>query len=97
MINSLMPFYDKFISPNLLRRHLQYTIVALTRLGAVLAYQEILLAFMFGKTNCIKCIKLQTKDKEETERQRLLKMQQPTTEAINKQVSVELDEQLPEK
>ena len=28
--------YDKFISPNLFRRHSQYTIVALTRSGAVI-------------------------------------------------------------
>ena len=46
--------YDKFIAPKLLRRHSQYAIVALTRSGAALANQEILLAFMFRKINWIK-------------------------------------------
>ena len=41
--------YDKFIAPKLTRRHSQYAIVALTRSGAVLANQEILLAFMVRK------------------------------------------------
>ena len=81
------------MSPNL-----QYTIIALTCLGVVLANQEILLAFIFRKTNWIKHIKLQLKNKEETtERQRLLKMQQPTPEAIKEQVSAEVDKQLPDK
>ena len=46
--------YDKFIAPTLLRRHSQYAIVALTHSGAVLANQEILLAFMFRSNNWIK-------------------------------------------
>jgi hypothetical protein len=52
---------------------------------------------MFRKTNWIKSIKLQLKNKDEAQKQILLKMQQPATEAIKEQVSVEVDKQLPEK
>ena len=89
--------YDKFIAPKLLRRHSQYAIVALTRSGAVLANQEILLAFMYRKNNWIKRIKLQVKNKEETQRKKLLEMQIPTSVQIEKQVSVEVDNQLNQK
>ena len=89
--------YDKFIAPKLLRRHSQYAIVALTRSGAVLANQEILLAFMFRRNNWIKRNKLQLKNKEETQRKKLLLLQQPTSQQIKEQVSVEVDKQLPEK
>ena len=93
LINVIL--YDKFISLNLLRRHSQYMHVVLTCSGAVFANQEILLAFIFRKTNRIKPIKLQLKNKEETQKQRLLKMQQSTTQAIKEQVSLEVDQQLP--
>ena len=89
--------YNKFISRHLLRRHSQYTVVALTRAAAVLANQEVLLAFMYRKNNWIKRSKLQIKNKEETEKKKLLIMQQPTAEAIKEQVSVEVDKQLRQK
>ena len=43
--------YHKFISTNLLHRHLQYTVVARTHAAAVLTNQEVLLAFMYRKKN----------------------------------------------
>ena len=89
--------YDKFIAPKLLRRHSQYAIVALTRSGAVLANQEILLAFTYRKNNWIKRNILQVKNKEETQRKKLLEMQVPTSVQIEKQVSVEVDNQLNQK
>ena len=46
--------YDQFISPYLLRRHSQYAIVALTRSGALLANQELLLAFIARRNNWIR-------------------------------------------
>ena len=86
--------YDKFIAPNLKRRHSQYTIVALTRSCAVLINQELLLAFMVRKNNWIKKQKLDLKNKQEMQAQKLLKMQKPTALAIKEQVSVEVDEKL---
>ena len=50
------------------KRDSQYAIVALTRLGAVLANQELLLAFIFRKNNWIKRNKLQLKSKENHEK-----------------------------
>ena len=47
---------------------------------------------MFRKNNWIKRQKLQFKNKEDSQKLRLLKMQQPTDLAIKKQVSVEVDE-----
>ena len=87
--------YDKFISPYLLRRHSQYAIVALTRAGAVLANQELLLAFIARRNNYIRKQALSVKNKEDQLKKKLLKMQQPTTDAIKEQVSREVDEQLP--
>ena len=72
-------------------------IVALTRSGAVLANQEILLAYMFRKNGWIKRAKLQVKNKEETQKKKLLEMQEPTSVQIEKQVSVEVDNQLNQK
>ena len=89
--------YDKFISPYLLRRHSQYAIVALTRSGALLANQELLLAFIARRNNWISKQALTVKNKEEQLRKNLVKMQQPTTDAIREQVSREVDEQLPQK
>ena len=45
--------FEKFISPNINRRYSQYTIVALTRAGAVLVNQQLLQAFMARKTNWV--------------------------------------------
>ena len=81
----------------MLRRHSQYAIVALTRSGAVLANQEILLAFTYRKNNWIKRNILQVKNKEETQRKKLLEMQVPTSIQTEKQVSVEVDNQLNQK
>ena len=78
--------YDKFISPYLLRRHSQYAIVALTRSGAVLANQELLLAFIARRNNWIRKQALTMKNKEEQLRRKLIKMQQPTADAIKEQV-----------
>ena len=57
--------YDQFISPHLLRRHSQYAIVALTTSGALLANQELLLAFIASKNNWIRKQNLSVKNKEE--------------------------------
>jgi len=89
--------YDKFISPYLLRRHSQYAIVALTRAGAVLANQELLLAFIARRNNWIRKQALVIKNKEDQLKKKLTKMQQPTADAIKEQVSREVDEQLPKK
>ena len=86
--------YEKFIAPTLKRRHLQYTIVALTRSCAVLVNQELLLAFTARKNNWIKRQRLDLKNKQEMEKQRLIKMQKPTALPIKDQVSVEVDEKL---
>ena len=86
--------YDKFIVPYLNRRHSQYTIVALTRSCAVFINQELLLAFMVRKNNWIKKQKLDAKNKQDQQAQRLIKMQKPTALAIKEQVSVEVDEKL---
>ena len=43
--------FEKFISPNISRRYSQYTIVALTRAGAILVNQQLLQAFMARKNN----------------------------------------------
>ena len=89
--------YDKFIAPKLTRRHSQYAIVALPQSGAVLANQEILLAYMFRKNGWIKRAILQVKNKEETQRKKLLEMQEPTSVQNEKQVSVEVDNKLNQK
>ena len=86
--------YDKFIAPYLQRRHSQYTIVTLTRSCAVLINQELLQAFMVRKNNWIKKQKLDEKNKQEMQAERLLKMQKPTALAIKEQVLVEVDEKL---
>ena len=86
--------YDKFIAPYLKRRHSQYTIVALTRSCAVLINQELLLAFMVRKNNWIKKQKLDEKNKQEMQANKLAQMQKPTALAIKEQVSVEVDEKL---
>ena len=52
---------------------------------------------MYRNNNWIKRNTLQIKSKEETEKKRLLKIQQPTAEATKEQVSVEVDNQLPQK
>ena len=62
-----------------------------------MANQEILLAFMFRKNGWIKRAKLQVKNKEETQKKKLLEMQIPTSVQIEKQVSVEGDNQLNQK
>ena len=62
-----------------------------------MANQEILLAYMFRKNGWIKRAKLQVKNKEETQKKKLLKMQVPTSVQIEKQVSVEVDNQLNQK
>ena len=76
---------------------MQCVIVALIRSGAVLANQELLLAFVFRKNNWIKRNLLQINNKEEQQKKNLLKLQQTTSEAIKEQVSAELDSQLSEK
>ena len=53
-----------------------------------LADQEILLAFMFRKNGWVKRAKLKVKNEEETQRKKLLEMQIPTSEQIEKQVLV---------
>ena len=70
------------------------TIYALTRSYAVLVNQELLLAFTARKNNWIKHQRLDLKNKQEMEKQKLIKMQKPTTLAIKDQVSVEVDEKL---
>ena len=67
--------YEKFLAPTLKRRHLQYTIVVLTRSCAVLVNQELLLAFMARKNNWIKHQRLNLKNKQEMEKPKLIKMQ----------------------
>ena len=57
--------YDKFISPYLLRRHSQYAIIALTRSDAVLANQELLLAFIARRNNRIRKQNLIMNNKDE--------------------------------
>ena len=86
--------YEKFIAPTLKRRHSQYTIVTLTRSCAVLVNQELLLAFTARKNNWMKRRRLDLKNKQEMEKQKLIKMQKPTALAIKDQVSVEVDEKL---
>jgi len=86
--------YDKFIAPYLKRRHSQYTIVALTRSCAVLINQELILSFMVRKKNWVKKQKLDLKNKQEMQAQKLLKMQKPTALAIKEQVSVQVDKKL---
>ena len=84
--------FEKFISPNINRRYSQYTIVALTRAGAILVNQQLLQAFMARKNNWVRRIKLDLKHKEEQQKQRLIQMQKPTALAIKEQVSAEVDE-----
>ena len=86
--------FEKFISPNLNRRYSQYTIVALTRAGAILVNQQLLQAFVAKKNNWIRRIKLDAKNKEEQQKQRLIQMQKPTALAIKEQVSAEVGELL---
>ena len=83
--------FEKFISPNLNRRYSQYTIVALTRAGAILVNQQLLQAFLARKNNWIRRIKLDLKHKEEQQKQRLIQMQKPTALAIKEQVSAEVN------
>ena len=52
---------------------------------------------MFRKNGWAKRAKLQLKDKEDTQKKKFLKMQIPTSEQIEKQVSVEVDNQLNQK
>jgi len=87
--------YDKFITKFLKRRYSQFAIVALVRSAMVLANQEFLLAFIVRRNNWRRKINSTIKNKEELEKQKLLKMQKPTSEAIKEKVSEELDEQLP--
>ena len=61
--------FEKFISPNLNRRYSQYTIVAITRAGAILVNQQLLQAFMARKTNWVRRQKLDLKHKEERQKQ----------------------------
>ena len=86
--------FEKFISPNLNRRYSQYTIVALTRAGAILVNQQLLQAFIAKKNNWIRRIKLDAKNKEEQQKQILIQMQKPTALAIKEQVSAEVGELL---
>ena len=60
----------------------------------VLVNQELLLAFTARKNNWIKRQRLDLKNKQEMEKQKLIKMQKPTALAIKDQVSVEADEKL---
>ena len=50
--------------------------------------------FMVRKNNWVKCQKLQLRNKEDSQKQKLLKMQKPTDLAIKEQVSVEVDKNL---
>ena len=86
--------FEKFISPNIHRRYSQYTIVALTRAGAILVNQQLLQAFMARKNNWIRRAKLDLKHKEELQKQKLIQMQKPTALAIKEQVSAEVGELL---
>ena len=88
--------YDKFITKFVKRRYSQYALVALVRSAMVLANQEFLLAFMVRRNNWRKKVAATIKNKTETQKKKLLKMQKPTSEAIKEQVSEELDEQLPD-
>ena len=87
--------YDQFIAPYLLRKYSQYAIVAITRSGALLANQELLVAFIARKNNWIRRQNLQNKNKEDEQKKKLAKLQQPTAEEIKEQVSLEVDKQLP--
>ena len=86
--------FEKFIMPNLKRRYSQYTIVALTRACAIMVNQQLLQAFMARKNNQVRRIKLDLKNKEEQQKQKLIQMQKPTTLAIKEQVSAEVCELL---
>ena len=88
--------YDKFITKFVKRRYSQYALVALVRSAMVLANQEFLLAFMVRRNNWRKKVAATIKNKTETQKKKLLKMQKPTSEAIKQQVSEELDERLPD-
>ena len=89
--------YDKSIASQLLRRYSQYTIVALIRSEALLANQEFLFTFIAGEKNWIRRQNLQNNKKEDEQKKKLAKLQQPTAEAIKEQVSLEVDQQLPKK
>ena len=83
--------YDQFITPHFLRRYLQNAIVALTRYGALLANQELLLAFIARKNNWIRRQNLQNKNKEDKQKKKLAKLQKPTAEGTKEQVLLEVD------
>ena len=88
--------YDKFITKFVERRYSQYALVALVRSAMVLANQEFLLAFMVRRNSWRKKVAATIKNKMETQKKKLLKMQKPTSEAIKEQVLEELDERLPD-
>ena len=60
--------------------------------NAVLANHEILLAFTVRQNNWTKRQKLQVKNKEDSQKLKLIQLQQPTALAIKEQVLVEVDE-----
>ena len=60
----------------------------------LLANQELLLAFIARRNNWIRKQNLAVKNKEDQLKRNLIKMQQPTADAIKEQVS-RVDEQLP--
>ena len=78
----------------LIMQYSHFALVAFVRTGMVLGNQEFLLAFIARRNNWRGKLCLSIKNKEEQNEQKLLKMQKPTSQAIRKQVSEELDKQL---
>ena len=87
--------YNKFITKFVKRRYSQFAFIALVRSGMVLSNLEFL--WLSLSEEIIAGIKLGLilKTKEEQEKQKLVKMQKPTSQAISEQVLEALDKQLP--